>query len=154
MPFFYIPYIQGDVNDPLGPLNSINVNYNQMYGTQIFTTWDVYDLIGIPPQPGSRWTLNADFMSKRGPALGTNYDYLGNSFFGLPSNYVGYIKAYGMYDKGFDLLGGNRGIEGHPPYRGRYFWHHNQELPEDFYVQPQSAAFSDRNFFEEFYSKD
>src|SRR5207253_1004212 len=92
VPVFYLPYIQGDVNDPLGPLESININYNKMYGTQFFSTWNVYDLIGITPQPGTRWVVNADYMSKRGPALGTNYDYLGNSFFGIPSNYVGYFK--------------------------------------------------------------
>lgn len=152
IPVFYLPYIQGDVNDPLGPLEAINVNYNQMYGTQIFTTWNIYDLIGITPQPGTRWVLNADFMSKRGPALGTNYDYLGNSLFGIPSEYVGLFKAYGMYDKGFDLLGGNRGaLLDHPPYRGRAFWHHNQQLPGDFYLQAQISGLSDKNFLEEFY---
>lgn len=151
VPFFYVPYLQGDVNDPLGPLESININYNKMYGTQIFTTWNVYDLIGITPNPGTRWTLNVDFMNKRGPALGTNYDYLGSTYLGIPSNYVGYWKLYGMYDKGFDLLGGGRGIEGHPLYRGRAFWHHNQELPGDFTVQAQVSGLSDKNFLEEYY---
>ncbi len=151
VPFFYVPYIQGDVNDPLGPLEAVNINYNQMFGTQVFTTWNIYDLIGITPQPGTRWVLNADFMSKRGPALGTNYDYLGSSFLGVPGNHVGYWKLYGMYDKGFDLLGGGRGIEGHPPYRGRAFWHHNHELPGDFSVQAQVSGLSDKNFLEEYY---
>jgi hypothetical protein len=152
IPVIYLPYMQGDPRDPLGPLNSINYSYNRLFGNQFFTTWNVYDLFGLTPAPGTRWNLNVDELSKRGPALGTNADYSGNNFFGIPGNYSGYIKAYGLYDKGFDLLGGNRGaLAKQPMVRGRFFWHHNEELPDDFYFQGQLSGLSDKNFLEEYY---
>jgi hypothetical protein len=152
VPFFYSPYLQGDVNDPLGPLQSININYSKMYGTAVYVTWDVYDLLGMRPAANTRWYLNTDFMNKRGPGLGTNYDYSGKNFFGLPeSPYTGYFRLYGMYDKGFDLLGGGRGVEGHPLYRGRAFWQQNTELPDGFYFQGRFSALSDKNYLEEYF---
>lgn len=151
VPVLYLPYTQGDANDPLGPLQSININYNQMFGTQFFSTWDVYDLLGVLPTPGTRWNFEADYMSKRGPAIGSTFDYAGANFFDVPSRYSGFIKSYGMYDKGFDLLGGGRGIQGHPPWRGRLTLRHNQELPEDFTLQLQASGLSDKNFLEEYY---
>ena len=39
--------------DPLGPLDSFNFNYNKLFGTQIATTWNVYDLLRVAPQPVS-----------------------------------------------------------------------------------------------------
>jgi len=35
VPFFYRPYVAGDAREPLGPVNSINVGYNQVFGFQL-----------------------------------------------------------------------------------------------------------------------
>src|SRR5262249_7268602 len=72
IPIFYLPYVQGDANDPLGPLQNVSFNYNKIFGFQTFTTWNLYNLIGIDPIPNTRWRLNADYMTERGPALGTD----------------------------------------------------------------------------------
>ena len=45
----------------------------------------------------------------RGPALGTNFQTAGKDIFGIASKYEAQIKAYGIYDHGNDILGGNRG---------------------------------------------
>ncbi len=88
--------------------------------------------------------------------------------FGISNKYEGQIKAYGMYDRGLDILGGNRGQEilvtpfpptyvpiEHPDWRGRIFGNLNvQELPDGFSVQAQVAALSDRNFLEQFFPND
>lgn len=153
IPVLYFPYVQGDPNDPLGPLQSVNISYNMMYGTQVFTTWNVYDLLGVTPTPGTRWNLNADYMSKRGPALGSQFDYSGDSLFGIPGKYGGYMKAYGLYDRGGDLLGGDQSTfqPSHPWWRGRYFWSHNEEFPADFFLQTRVSVLSDKYYLEEFY---
>ncbi len=84
---------------------------------------------------------------------------------GISNKYEGLIKVYGIYDRGLDILGGNRGEQilttytpptyvpiTHPDVRGRIFGNLNvQELPSGFSVQGQLAAISDRNFLEQYF---
>jgi hypothetical protein len=151
-PFFYLPFIQGDANDPIGPLEDINYKVDRVFGNQFSATFNVYDLLGIDPNPGTRWRFNTDYLDKRGPALGTEYDYAGKEIFGIPGAYTGLIKAYGINDTGTDILGGGRGPDdNHPKWRGRFLERHIQELPDDFTVQLQLSALSDKNFLEQYY---
>src|SRR5262249_20139778 len=89
IPVFYLPYVQGDVNNPLGPLSNLMVNYNRIFGFQSLNTFDMYNLLGLTPTPGTRWRLNVDYMSARGPALGTDYIFNGKDLFGIPNKYDG-----------------------------------------------------------------
>src|SRR5262249_39186160 len=143
----------GDLNDPLGPLESANFGYNRIFGAVVSTTFNVYDVLGLDPVPGTRWRLDADYLSQRGPALGTNFDYTLKEFFGEPARVSGFVKAYGIWDHGQDILGGGRGTnDNHPEGRGRFLWRQNvQDLPEGFSLQSQVAALSDRNFLEQYY---
>jgi hypothetical protein len=173
VPIFYLPFVQTDPEDPLGPLDSIAFNYNKIFGFQFFTTWNVYDLIGVRPVPGTRWQLDVDYLTARGPALGTNYQYAGRDmFFGIPGRYEGMVKAYGIDDGHKDVLGGNRGIEQfvsppgelgtanfqalpihHPELRGRFTDLFNvQDIPGGFFFQGQIQALSDKNFLEQFFN--
>jgi len=173
VPVFYLPFIQTDPQDPLGPLDGIAFNYNKIFGYQFFTTWNVYDLIGMTPVPGTKWQLDVDYLSLRGPALGTNYQYSGKDmFFGIPGQYDGGIKAYGVDDGHKDIIGGSRGTEQfvsppgslgtpnfqelpihHPELRGRFTDFLNvQQLPDGFYFQAQFLALSDKNFLEQYFN--
>jgi hypothetical protein len=153
IPVFYLPFVQGDANDPLGPLQDVSFNYDRIFGFQLKTTFNMFDLIGVDPIPGTRWKLFADYLSERGPALGTEYDFAGKELFGTPARYVGLVKAYGIYDDGKDILGGGRGeLDKHPLERGRFLFRDNVlELPYGFSVQSQVSALSDHNFLEQYY---
>jgi lipopolysaccharide export system protein LptA len=166
VPIFYAPYLQTDVERPLGPLDSASFSYNKIFGFQISTTWDLYELLGIQRPEGNRWKLFADGMTARGPALGTEFDTAGKDLFGITNRYEGMLKLYGIYDQGPDILGGNRGREvlltpfpvpifeqiEHPLFRGRIFGNLNvQDLPNGFTVQGQVAGLSDRNFLEQYF---
>ena len=152
VPFFYLPFIQGDANDPFGPLEDISYKVDRVFGNQISATFNVYNLLGIDPDPGTRWRFSTDFLDKRGPALGTEYDYAGKEIFGIPGAYTGLIKAFGINDTGTDILGGGRGQnDDHPKWRGRFLDRHIQDLPEDFMLQFQVSALSDKNFLEQYY---
>jgi hypothetical protein len=165
VPIFYSPYLEADVERPLGPLDSASFGYNKIFGFQITTTWDLYELLGLQRPDGNRWKLFADGMTARGPALGTEFDSAGKDLFGLTNKYEGMLKLYGIYDNGLDILGGNRGQEilvkpfpetfvpiEHPLFRGRLFGNLNvQDLPQGFTVQGQAALISDRNFLEQYY---
>ena len=165
VPVFYLPYMQGDANDPLGPLENLMFNYNQIFGFSAYITLDIYDLFGLVPTPGTRWRLDTDYMSARGPALGTDYRAFRTDFFGIPARVNGEIRAYGIDDRGLDILGGGRGQTllvsqpylhfqeiTHPELRGRFTSELNvQELPLGGFLQMKVSAISDRNFLEQYF---
>jgi hypothetical protein len=156
VPVFYTPYLQGDANDPLGPLESLNFGYNKVqFGFTFSSVFNLYDLIGVDPFPGTSWKLNLDYLTRRGPAVGTDFDYNGKNLCGLDGKYVGNIKAYGIYDTATDELGGGRGeLEPHPDARGRFFWRHYEELPDDFTLNFQVSVLSDKNFLEQYWKNE
>ncbi|MCZ2342077.1 MAG: hypothetical protein LC104_09825 [Bacteroidales bacterium] len=155
-----IPFlpVKADADEPFGPLIGIGGGNDQIFGTQIFTTWDMYKLLARRPPPGHRWRLDADYLSDRGPALGTNYNYLTPSFFGLGQQSTGFVRLYGIQDDGVDQLGANRPDVGHPDFRGRAHWRHNQDLYEygTTYVRvlAQAEYLSDKDFLEQFYKQE
>jgi hypothetical protein len=155
-PIFYLPFVQGDLNDPLGPLESASFNYNKIFGFQFASSFNVYDLLGIDPIAGTRWRFDVDYLTKRGPALGTTYDYAAKEFFSMPAVVTDLVKAYGIHDTGKDVLGGGRGeFEHHPTWRGRFLWQNNvQELPAGFSIQSQVSLLSDKNFLEQYYKNE
>jgi hypothetical protein len=174
VPIFYFPYFQADATDPLGPLHSLSGGYSTIFGAEIFVTWSLYDLLGIDPGPGTHWYLNTDYMSNRGPALGTdfskdNYNNANIKLFDIPGKWMINVKAYGGYDTGTDQIGGSRGTEvifgspfdplsvpiTHPDWRGRFLSNINwQEMPNGFSVQAQVAAISDQNYLDQYFNPD
>jgi hypothetical protein len=165
VPFFYSPILKGDAEHPFGPLESVGANYNHIFGFQLFTTWDMYQLIGITRIPDTRWRLDLDYLSMRGPAVGTAYEFFTKEFLGIKGTYTGLLKAYGIADHGDDVLGGGRGTEVlvsnpppvfdsvvHPEGRGRIFGRLNaQDMPDGFMAQVQLSVLSDQNFLEQYY---
>jgi len=153
VPVFYLPFLQGDANDPLGPIQSFNFGWNRIFGAQLQATLDVYDLIGMDPLPGTRWRMDLDYLSNRGPGLGTQFDYAGKDLFGIPSRYNGLFTAWGLHDTGTDNLGGGRGPgDDHPEWRGRALWRqHLFDMPYGFSLQTQAVGLSDHNFYEQFF---
>jgi hypothetical protein len=155
VPIFYLPFLKGDANDPLGPLKNINFNYNRIFGFQTFLTLDVYELVGSSKVPGTSWTLDADYLTERGPALGSNFNYAGKNLLDIPNSYAGLVKAYIIDDTGKDILGGTRQGQPHPELRGRFTWQQNvQDLPDGFTVQSQISYLSDMNYLEQYYKRE
>jgi hypothetical protein len=154
VPFFYLPFATFDARHPLGPLQNLNLGYNQIFGFQFGATLDMYDLLGIDPiMPNSYWRTNVDYLSMRGPGFGTDFEGHATTFFGLPARNDVFLKAWGINDDGTDNLGGGRGeLDHHPINRGRFFFRENvQDLPEGFSIQTQVSVLSDQNFLEQYY---
>jgi hypothetical protein len=166
VPVFYFPWLGCTIEDPLGPLESVNFGANRIFGFHIFTTWDIFDLIGVERPDRVRWNLLIDYLTERGPALGTEFQGSGKSLFGIPAKHEARVLAWGLYDQGDDILGGDRGRQifitpdtvvpvSHPDWRGRFLGRWNiQELPAGFSVQAQAGFLSDRNFLEQFYQNE
>jgi hypothetical protein len=166
VPIFYFPYLSGDVEDPFGPLNNISVGEDNIFGFKARVSFDGFQLFGLDKWPGARWRIDVDYYSERGPALGTEFDYAGKDLLGLPSKYQVLVRAFGIYDVGNDILGGNRGTEEfvppdkfipyqHPEWRGRFLAQLNvQELPLGFTFQSKVALISDKNFMEQYFQNE
>jgi hypothetical protein len=156
VPLFYLPRVRADATDPLGPFVGLSGGRDRIFGTQVYTTFDLFDLLAVKPPPGHKWRLNADYLSDRGPALGTDYTYnLPGSEPGLAPT-AGLVKLYGVRDRsGMDILGGFRGVEPVPPeFRGRVLFRDQRELLDGLYFQSQIAYLSDKNFFEQYYKQE
>lgn len=155
IPVWYYPKIRTDADDPLGPFVGMGFGQNRIFGTQLYTTWDVFDLLALRPPPGHRWRLNLDYLSKRGPGIGTDYLYSLPGVTPELTGTEGMLRYYGIWDDGFDVLGGNRGPQEIPPYyRQRFLWRHQQEILRGLYFQGQIAYLSDQNYLEQFYKNE
>ena len=152
-PIFYLPYLQGDGRDPLGPIEGVNLGFNNIFGGQFGLTLNAFDLLGIQPYENTRWRFDIDYLTKRGPGLGSDFDYLAPDFFGIPGKVNGLAKVYGIIDNGADNLGGGRTVgEPHPEYRGRILWRQGiADMSNGFTFLGQAAGISDRNYIEQFF---
>jgi len=167
VPFFYTPVLYTDANDPLGPLVSVSLGGNRIFGFQGGIGLDVYQLFGVLPYDGTRWRAYLDYMSRRGPALGTTFTYQGIRQEVDPVErrlfpervydgaYSGIVKLYGLSDAATDILGAQpQTLLTFQPtgFRGRAFWQQSiWDLPGGFDIYAQVSKNSDRNFLEQYY---
>ena len=153
VPVLYWPVIATDLTKPTFYVDRIKLKNDGVFGTQVLVDWDLYQLLGIEePPPNTKWTLSTDFLSDRGPALGTNYLYSGDTLFGVPGGYRGFIDAWGVHDDGRDNLGLDwRDLAVPDPWRGRVLAQHRHYLPGDFTLSAELGLVSDYNFLEQYY---
>ncbi|MBX9787558.1 MAG: hypothetical protein K2Y37_01455 [Pirellulales bacterium] len=156
VPVFYWPTLATDLTEPSFYLRRILFRNDRIFGTQLLTSFDTYQLLGIRNKPaGTDWLLNGDYFSKRGPAGGTSFFYSRQNLFGLDGPASGLLDAWGIYDTGIDNLGLNRRSITFPhPMRGRVLGRHRQLLPGDWQLTGQVGYISDFNFLEQYYEKE
>jgi hypothetical protein len=155
-PVFYWPYFASDVTDPTFLLRRVQLRNDQIFGTQVLTTLNAFQIFGIRNKPiGTDWTLHADYLSKRGIGLGTTFLYNTPRFLGTDSPGSGLFDAWGIHDRGIDNLGSDRrDVPLGTPDRGRVLARHRQLLPNNFMLSGELGLVSDRNFLESFYERE
>lgn len=155
VPLFYAPQLSAPAEDPNIPLRNVNVQYDGIFGWQLNTTWDSYKLFGIDRVPGTRWDLQLDYLSLRGPRIGTEGTWSGNDRLGSPGRYRGTGWATFIYDQGLDNLGRDRlSLEPKQEARGGLGLRDRWELPYDMTLDSQLAFVSDRNYLEAYRERD
>ncbi len=117
LPVFYWPRMVIDPDDPTPPLQNILYLYNNYFGQMILTDWNGFKLFGLTkPDPTKEftvdtWNVDIDVLTRRGPALGTEFAYFGEQLFNNTiSPHDGYLNLWGIYDRSFDVLGGGPAI--------------------------------------------
>jgi len=156
VPIFFWPVIATDLTEPTYYLTSARFKTDNVFGTGVQLDWDLYQLLGIANKPpNTRWTLSTDYFSLRGPALGTDFQYQGDTLFGLPGPYRGFLDAWGIYDTGEDNLGRDwRDLQIPDPLRGRVLGRHRQYLPGEFILSAEVGLASDFNFLEQYFEQE
>ncbi|WP_143543762.1 LPS assembly protein LptD [Rhodopirellula sp. MGV] len=152
IPIFYWPRFATSLERPVFYIQGIKVRNDQNFGSQILLDWDIFQLLGIDNIPeGVDWQLSTDYLSKRGPALGTTFKYDVPAFFGLMGHTRGNLDVWGIDDSGLDQLGrGRMDLPLEETTRGRVKWQHRQKLANDWEVTGQVGYLSDRNFLEQY----
>ena len=96
--------------------------------------------------------MDLDYLTKRGPGIGTDFTYLTKDILGKQDVLSGGFLLYGIHDTGQDVLGGGRGTnDGHPEWRGRASWRQLFETQNGFTAQANLQALSDQNYFEQYW---
>jgi len=156
VPVFYWPVFATDLTEPQFFIRRVRVKNDRVFGTQILTDWDTYQLLGIQSPPaGTRWDTSLDYLSERGLGGGTTFSYDRTDLLGYESPYFGFVDAWAVDDHGLDNLGlGRRNIVPDREFRFRTLARHRHELPGDFRLSAELGWISDRNFLEQYFENE
>jgi len=112
VPVFYWGRMVFDPDDPTPPLQNIRYQYGSYFGHQVLTDWNGFKLFGIKkPAANPRltidvWNVDIDYLSLRGPALGSEFAYFGDQLIpNIAGPHSGFLDVWGIRDHGFDVLG-------------------------------------------------
>lgn len=152
IPVFYWPRFTTSLERPVFYITDIKIKNDDNFGTQVMLDWDVFQLFGIENVPkGVEWEISTDYLSDRGPALGTQLDYDLPGFLGFLGRTRGRLDVWGISDTGRDRLGLDRlSLEPETSSRGRALLRHRQQFPRDFEFIAETGWISDRNFLEQY----
>ena len=131
--------------------------HDSVFGTQFFTDWNMYQLLGIHhPPAGTDWDLSLDYLSKRGFGHGTSYLYHREDLFGIPGEHGGACSISGAsHDRASTTWASTaRHVAARPDYRYRLLWQHREQLPDGFQLTVEVGKISDRNFLQEYYKQE
>ena len=154
-PVFAWPRIQTTLGNPTLYLESFNINSDSVFGTQIRTGWNLYQVLGIQPPAGTEWIGNVDYLSERGLALGSEFKYQRDGLFGIPGRATGFYESWYVDDDGTDNLGrGRRALIPEEDIRGRSILQHRHDFALGYQLRAELGYISDRNFLEQFYERE
>ncbi len=156
IPVFYWPNFATDLSKPSFITDRISVGSDRIFGNQLRTEIDAYQLFGIRNAPqGTDWGLNLDYLSDRGLGHGTTFKYDRPELLGFEGPARGQWDFWGISDDGLDNLGlGRRAIAPEEDYRYRLFGQHRQRFRNGWEMTAELGWISDRTFLEQFYESD
>lgn len=152
VPLLYAPYASFPAEDPGIPVRRATIGQDSIFGTRVNTVWNLFKILGIDEPRGVRWDLLADYLSDRGPGIGTSGEYRGSDLLGMPGTFGGEGLGYYVNDGGLDNLGEfRRALVPATDDRYRLQFRHRQDLPDGFSLFAEMGILSDRNFLEQYY---
>src|SRR5262249_3709054 len=134
---------------------NLQFHNDRVFGQAVYTSWDIFKLTGLDRPPGTRWNLDLNYLSLRGPQIGMNGSYRGTSRFGLDGPYQGQGYSSFIYDSYHDNLGQDR-LNLTPAHhaRGGIEVRDRTDLPYGMVLQSELGYLSDRNWLEQYREKE
>ena len=156
VPVFRWPTFTTDLaNNPSLYIDRFRIGNDSVYGTQILTRWDNFQLLGITPNENTNWVTSLDYLSDRGLGFGSDFEYEKDSFFRRPAHSQGFLHSWFIDDDGLDNLGEDRReVPLEETFRGRLRGQHRHRTPSGFQVTGEVGWISDRNFLEQYYEQE
>ncbi|XZE54360.1 organic solvent tolerance protein OstA [Planctomycetaceae bacterium SH139] len=151
-PVLYWPVFSSNLEKSSFYLTGLKIKNDSIFGTQVMADFDVFQLFGVDAPPdGVDWTLSTDYLSERGPALGSNFTYGVPGAWGIPGPITGFADAWAISDSGLDTLGSDRrDLVPEEDLRGRFLMRHRHYLPGNTELIAEVGLLSDRNFLEQY----
>ena len=155
VPVFAWPKFETNLSDQSVFLRRLRIGNDNIFGFQLGTGWDMYQLLGRRAPRGTQWTGLVDYLSERGLGFGTDFNYRRNGLFGIPGLAQGSYKSWFINDEGLDLLGRGRGqLVPEEDLRGRIRGQHRHDFGPGFVLRAELGYITDRNFLEQFYERE
>ena len=156
VPIFYWPWMATDLTSPNYYIRRVRFKNDSIFGTQLLTSWDGYQMLGIrEPPPGTDWDVSLDYLGKRGLGYGTTFGYSREGLFRMPGPTSGLADVWAIDDHGIDNLGSDRrDIVPDKHFRYRLFWQHRHLFPNDLQLSMEAGWMSDSMFLEEYYKRE
>ena len=156
IPVFLWPRYRADLENPTLFVDHLKIGNDNIFGTQVQTAWNMYQLLGIRNPPKGFQTIGLlDYLSERGLGFGSETTYRTDNFFGLPGVANGVYKSWFIDDDGVDFLGrGRANLTPEETFRGRTIWQHRQQFGPGSQLRVELGYLSDRNFLEQFYERE
>ena len=155
-PVFYWPTIATNLEKTSYYIDSLSIDHDDVFGFQLRTDWDVYQLLGWEdPPPGTDWTVALDVLTDRGVGFGTDFSYDFTDPFDPSFYHRGELHAWGIHDDGRDNLGFmRRALVPEEKFRGRVFGRHRTKTSTGWSLTGELGFISDRNFLEQYYERE
>lgn len=153
VPVFYVPVVSGGPEEINTPLQTATFQQDRIFGSQLYTKWNVFPLLGLDRPENVIWRADLNYLSQRGFAVGTDGSYRGFDPWG--HYFEGSGLASYVNDGGHDNLGLNRRtLIPADPNRGRVLLRHKSFLSPETVFQGEIGYVSDRNFLEQYYENE
>lgn len=163
VPVFAWPRLQTNLNDPTLYLERLGINNDRIFGTQVTTGWNMYQLLGaFRGRPldeatirGTRWIGELDYLSDRGLGFGSEVEYDRMGLFGVPGRARGQYDSWFINDSGLDFLGRDRrDLIPEEEFRGRTVLKHRHDFSPGYQLRAELGYISDRNFLEQYFERE
>ena len=152
VPVLYWPRFASSLQRSNTYLRNAKFRNDNIFGTQLMLEWDLFQILGWENAPeGIDVAVTTDYLSDRGPAIGSKSRYDLPGFLGLPGRVTGTYDSWLIRDRGLDTLGSvRRNLVPETDIRGRALLRHRHQLPNDFELLAELGYLSDRNFLEQY----
>ncbi|WP_246112564.1 LPS-assembly protein LptD [Allorhodopirellula solitaria] len=152
VPVLYWPRFSTPLRKPTSYLNGASIKSDQIFGRQVMLEWDTFQLLGMNTPDGVESSLLTDYLSERGPALGSHTDYTLPGLFGVAGPVVGTYDSYIIKDHGLDNIGnGRNNLVPEEDVRGAAVLFHRHDLANGWEYTAELGFISDRNFLEQYF---